>query len=150
MKSHTLLKNILKTASAKEIAQSMKLSISTIYKWAESPSRGNASGIRNPLDRTALLHKVTGDKRIINWICAASKRLLHQEPKNGKEERYTSACHQSRSQSICRTFGCRSPCCWRQPNHKRGVRKYPTNMGNIKEHDRRVRPPLRGRKFPEA
>ena len=85
MKSHTLLKNILKTASAKEIAQSMKLSISTIYKWAESPSRGSASGIRNPLDRTALLHKITGDKRVINWVCAQADGYFIKNPKTEKK-----------------------------------------------------------------
>lgn len=84
VKSHTLLKNILKTASAKEIAQSMKLSISTIYKWAESPSRGSASGIRNPLDRTALLHKITGDRRIINWICTEGDGYFIKNPKPEK------------------------------------------------------------------
>ena len=47
----------------------MKLSISTVYKWAESRTRGSASGIRNPLDRGVLLHKVTNDQRVISRVC---------------------------------------------------------------------------------
>ena len=85
MKSHTLLKKIYKTASAKEIARAMRLSISTVYKWAESPRRGSASGIRNPLDRAALLHKITDDQRIINWICEQSDGYFIRNPKTEKK-----------------------------------------------------------------
>ena len=81
MKSHSLLKKILKTASAKEIARAMNLSVSTIYKWAEPRTRANASGIRNPLDRVALLHKVTNDQRVINWICSEADGYFIENPK---------------------------------------------------------------------
>ncbi|MDP7011122.1 MAG: hypothetical protein QF685_07065 [Verrucomicrobiota bacterium] len=50
----------------------MKLSTSTIYKWAESPDTGSASGISNPLDRTLALCEATGDFRIIRWLCEQS------------------------------------------------------------------------------
>jgi len=83
VKSHILLRKILKTISAKEIAQAMKLSVSTIYKWAEPRTRNESSGIRNPLDRVALLHKVTGDKRIINWICSEADGYFIKNPKVG-------------------------------------------------------------------
>ena len=85
MKSHTLLKKIYKDASAKEIASAMHLSISTIYKWSESPTRGSASGIRNPLDRVALLHQVTGDQRVINWICSEADGYFIENPKTNKK-----------------------------------------------------------------
>ena len=54
------------------VAESMKLSTSTIYKWAESPDTGSASGISNPLDRTLALCATTGDFRIIRWLCEQS------------------------------------------------------------------------------
>ena len=59
----------------------MKLSISTVYKWAESRTHGSASGIRNPLDRVVLLHKVTGDRRVINWICSEADGYFIKNPK---------------------------------------------------------------------
>lgn len=79
MKSHSLLKKTLKVVSAKGIARAMNLSVSTIYKWAEPRTRG--SGIRNPLDRVVLLHKITGDKRVINWICSEADGYFIKNPK---------------------------------------------------------------------
>lgn len=69
MKSHRLLKQIFKTKSVQRIADRMHLSPSTIYKWAESPDTGSASGIPNPLDRALDLHFATNDPRIIRWLC---------------------------------------------------------------------------------
>ena len=80
MKSHTLLKLIFKTVSAKEIARAMSLSISTVYKWAEPRKRDSASGIRNPLDRVALIYKTTGDKRVINWTCSKANDYFIENP----------------------------------------------------------------------
>ena len=80
MKSHTLLKLIFKTVSAKEIARAMSLSISTVYKWAEPRKRASASGIRNPLDRVALIYKITGDKRVINWVCSKANGYFIENP----------------------------------------------------------------------
>jgi hypothetical protein len=47
----------------------MHLSPSTVYKWAESPDTGSASGIPNPLDRALSLYNATGDPRVIHWLC---------------------------------------------------------------------------------
>ena len=79
MKSHILLRKILKTPSAKEIARAMNLSVSTIYKWTEC--RARSSGIRTPLDRVVLLHRVTGDKSVINWICSEADGYFIKNPK---------------------------------------------------------------------
>jgi transposase len=38
MKSHELLREVLKTTSAKQVAADMGLSLSLIYKWAETPT----------------------------------------------------------------------------------------------------------------
>ncbi len=69
MKSHRLLKTVFKENSVKHIADHMNLSPSTVYKWAESPDSGSASGIANPLDRTLSLINAAEDPRLIRWLC---------------------------------------------------------------------------------
>lgn len=69
MRSHELLKEMLKTTSAKQIAAELGLSLSLIYKWAEPPAADDGSGANNPLDRIEQLLDVTGDKRIAQWVC---------------------------------------------------------------------------------
>jgi len=69
MHSHEVLKDVLKTTSAKQIAADMGLSLSLIYKWAEPPSDDEGSGANNPLDRIEQLLKSTHDRRIAQWVC---------------------------------------------------------------------------------
>lgn len=80
MESHEVLKEVLKTTSAKQIAAEMGLSLSLIYRWTEAPPAGAASGAtnaaNNPLDRVSQLLQATrsstmphGDKRIAQWVC---------------------------------------------------------------------------------
>ena len=44
MQSHELLREVLKTSSAKQVAADLGLSLSMIYKWAE-PDEGTGSGL---------------------------------------------------------------------------------------------------------
>ena len=69
MRSHRLLKDVFKGKSVQHVAGEMHLSPSTIYKWAESPDTGSASGISNPLDRAVALIEATEDPRLIRWLC---------------------------------------------------------------------------------
>ncbi len=69
MQSHELLKDVLKTTSAKQIAGDLGLSLSLIYKWAQPPANDDGSGANNPLDRIEQLLAMTGDKRIAQWVC---------------------------------------------------------------------------------
>jgi hypothetical protein len=69
MHSHELLREVLQKANAKEIAVTLGLSLSMIYKWAEPAGEGTGSGTANPLDRIDALFKATGDERIVQWIC---------------------------------------------------------------------------------
>lgn len=69
MQSHELLKEVLKKTSAKQISADMGLSLSLIYKWAEPPAENAGSGAFNPLDRIEQLLKITGDRRIAQWVC---------------------------------------------------------------------------------
>lgn len=72
MKSHSLLKTVFKEKSVKHIAGQMNLSSSTVYKWAESPDTGSASGISNPLDRAQSLILAADDPRLLRWLCEQS------------------------------------------------------------------------------
>jgi RNA polymerase-binding transcription factor DksA len=72
MKSHRMLKQVFRETSVQCVAESINLSPSTVYKWAESPDTGSASGISNPLDRTLALYRATGDLRIVRWLCEQS------------------------------------------------------------------------------
>jgi transposase len=49
-----------------EIAKSLGVSASMLYKWREPAEKG--SGQPNPLHRTALLIELTGDTRIVDWL----------------------------------------------------------------------------------
>ncbi len=49
-----------------EIAKSLGVSPSMLYKWREPATQG--SGQPNPLHRTALLVDLTGDTRIVDWL----------------------------------------------------------------------------------
>jgi len=49
-----------------EIAKSLGVSPSMLYKWREPAKQG--SGQPNPLHRTALLLELTGDTRIVDWL----------------------------------------------------------------------------------
>ena len=69
MQSHELLKEVLKKTSAKQIAAEMALSLSLIYKWTEAPVDHDGHGANNPLDRIDQLLRITGDKRIAQWVC---------------------------------------------------------------------------------
>ena len=72
MRSHRLLKDVFKDKSVQHVAEQMNLSPSTIYKWAESPDSGSASGIPNPLDRIVALISAADDPRLIRWLCEKS------------------------------------------------------------------------------
>ena len=81
MQSHELLKEVLKKTSAKQIASDMSLSLSLIYKWAEPPDEGAASGASNPLDRIEQLVRITGDTRIAQWVCELAGGFFITNPK---------------------------------------------------------------------
>ena len=81
MQSHELLKEVLKKTSAKQIAAEMGLSLSLIYKWAEPPDEGAASGASNPLDRIEQLVRITGDDRIPQWVCELAGGFFIHNPK---------------------------------------------------------------------
>lgn len=81
MQSHELLREVFKTASAKQVAAETGLSLSMIYKWAEPPEGGTGSGTANPLDRIEALWKSTQDPRLLQWICERGGGFFIKNPK---------------------------------------------------------------------
>lgn len=83
MQSHELLREVFQKTSAKQIAADLGLSLSMIYKWAESDD-GTGSGTTNPLDRIEALLKCTNDHRLIQWICQRAGGFFILNPKTNK------------------------------------------------------------------
>lgn len=88
MESHELLKDLLKTTSAKQVAADMGLSLSLIYKWAEPPAVDAGSGSSNPLDRIAQLLATTNDRRVAQWVCerAGGFFIANPAPRSGTQD----------------------------------------------------------------
>jgi hypothetical protein len=82
MQSHEVMREVLKKTSAKQIAADMQLSLSLIYKWAESPEDETASGASSPLDRVGQLIRITGDTRIAQWVCEQADGFFIRNPHN--------------------------------------------------------------------
>lgn len=85
MESHELLKEVLKKTSAKQIASEMALSLSLIYKWAETPEEKCGPGANNPLDRIEQMLRITGDQRIAQWVCERAGGFFMANPEAAKQ-----------------------------------------------------------------
>ncbi len=92
MQSYELLREVFKKTSAKQVAADLGLSLSMIYKWAEPTERVEpmpaepavGSGASNPLDRLVALHRCTGDRRLIQWICQQAGGFFVRNPETNK------------------------------------------------------------------
>ena len=85
MESHEVLKSAFDKSSPKEIASELGVSLSLVYKWAQEQS-DTGSGSRNPLDRVIELFKLTGDPRILEYICEHSDGYFVRNPVSHCEE----------------------------------------------------------------
>jgi transcriptional regulator with XRE-family HTH domain len=79
MKSHELFRNLLGECNAKQLADRMGLSTSTIYKWAE-PSANGGSGTQNPLDRVQQLMELTNASSIAQWVSGEADGFYVKNP----------------------------------------------------------------------
>lgn len=68
MESHEVLRQAFQKTSPKAVASELGISLSLVYKWAEKQSE-DGSGSRNPLDRLLKVIELSGDERIIHWLC---------------------------------------------------------------------------------
>ncbi len=81
MKSHEVLREVLKSTSAKQVASDLNLSLSLIYKWAEGPNVEATGTSYNPLDRVDQLYQSTQDLRLIHWVCERAGGFFIKNPK---------------------------------------------------------------------
>jgi hypothetical protein len=85
MDSHEVLKHSFEKTSPKAIAADLGVSLSLVYKWAQENSE-NGSGSRNPLDRLLEIIRITGDLRIVEWLCHRSGGYFVRNPDSSCEE----------------------------------------------------------------
>ena len=79
MKSHELFRKLLGECSAKQLADRMGLSASTIYKWTE-PAANGGSGAPNPLDRIQQLMNSTDARSIAQWVSGEADGFYVKNP----------------------------------------------------------------------
>ena len=82
MQSWQVLREATERIGVKAVAAKLKLSTALVYKWCQESSSDDpdGSGARNPLDRIRTLFELTGDPRIINWLCNAADGFFVANP----------------------------------------------------------------------
>jgi hypothetical protein len=81
MESHEVLRNAFAKTSPKAVASDLGISLSLVYKWAEQQSE-DGSGSRNPLDRLMKIIELSGDLRIVEWLCQQTGGYFVRNPKS--------------------------------------------------------------------
>jgi hypothetical protein len=84
MQSHEVLREVFQECSPKQVASTLGLSLSMIYKWAEPPDPAAGSGSTNPLDRIDALLHCTNDRRLVQWICQRAGGFFILNPKTNR------------------------------------------------------------------
>jgi hypothetical protein len=77
--SHEILREATDPVGVKAVAAELHLSQSLVYKWCQ-PKGFDGSGADNPLDRVAQLYRLTGDDRLVRWLCAQANGYLVRNP----------------------------------------------------------------------
>lgn len=85
MQSHEILKHAFEKSSPKAIASELGVSLSLVYKWAQEQSE-TGSGSRNPLDRLCEIIRLTGDLRIVEWLCHKCNGYFVRNPESNCQE----------------------------------------------------------------
>jgi len=85
MESHEVLRNAFAKTSPKAVASDLGISLSLVYKWAEKQS-DDGSGSRNPLDRLMKIIELSGDLRIVEWLCQQTGGYFVRNPKSSCEK----------------------------------------------------------------
>lgn len=82
MKSCDVLREAVERVGVKALAARLKVSSALVYKWCQATSDDEpaGSGARNPLDRVRLICEVTGDVRVVNWLCQAVGGFFVRNP----------------------------------------------------------------------
>jgi hypothetical protein len=85
MESHEILKSSFERTSPKAIAAELGVSLSLVYKWAQEQSE-TGSGSRNPLDRLLEIINLTGDLRIVEYLCQQTGGYFVRNPDSSCEK----------------------------------------------------------------
>ena len=85
MESNEVLKHSFENTSPKTIAAELGVSLSLVYKWAQVQSDAG-SGSRNPLDRLLEIIRLTGDTRIVEWLCHKCEGYFVRNPQSNCED----------------------------------------------------------------
>ncbi|HPC21257.1 MAG: hypothetical protein KBH81_03480 [Phycisphaerae bacterium] len=81
MQSWQILREAVEQVGAKTLAAKLRVSAALIYKWSqETGPRGTGSGALNPLDRVRSILEITGDTRIVRWLCQAAGGFFVESP----------------------------------------------------------------------
>jgi hypothetical protein len=89
MSSHEVMKSAITEIGVKAVAANLGLSESLVYKWCQEAGADEAdekSGARNPLDRLVALYKLTGDKRLVTWLCEQADGYYVENPRRVTKE----------------------------------------------------------------
>lgn len=83
------MRDAVERVGVKTLAAKLKVSSALVYKWCQEPARENpdSSGARNPLDRVRLIFEITGDARIVNWLCSAADGFFVANPQPVSHDR---------------------------------------------------------------
>ncbi|BCX49015.1 hypothetical protein HAHE_29230 [Haloferula helveola] len=87
MESHEVLRQAFSKTSPKAVAADLGVSLSLVYKWAEKQSE-DGSGSRNPLDRLMKIVELSGDCKIVEWLCQQSGGYFVRNPESSCEQGY--------------------------------------------------------------
>lgn len=83
MKSHEILREAIDRVGVKLVASELKISAALVYKWCEEAAADDpdASGTRNPLDRLRDIVRLTGDHRVVDWLCHEAGGFFAHNPR---------------------------------------------------------------------
>lgn len=87
MESHEVLRQAFSKTSPKAVAADLGVSLSLVYKWAEKQS-ADGSGSRNPIDRLEKIIELSGDTKIVEWLCQKSGGYFVRNPESSCEKGY--------------------------------------------------------------
>lgn len=80
--SHQVIRSALERGHIKEIAETMGISLSLLYKWGEAQPAGSNSS--NPLERISQLYELTGDEALLQWLCHKADGCFVRNPATGQ------------------------------------------------------------------
>ncbi|MBW2230584.1 MAG: hypothetical protein JRG92_10085 [Deltaproteobacteria bacterium] len=89
MNSFEVLREVVEVVGAKQVAFDLRVSSSLVYKWCSQPGeRGemDATGARNPLDRTIQVCESTRSRRPVEWLCGQMGGYFVENPDAEPEE----------------------------------------------------------------